>query len=156
MTENYKILIKRLDGFIRKYYKNQLLKGGLYFIAALFIFYLVLTTLEYFGNFGIVVRTVLFYAYLLTNILILIKLVAVPLLKLYRFGRIISHEDAADIIGRHFPEVQDRLLNTLQLKIISEQSTDNIELLQASIDQKILKLKPVPFKLAIDLKKNRK
>lgn len=156
MNENYKILIKRLDEFIRKYYKNQLFKGGLYFIAALLIFYLALNTLEYFGNFGIVVRTVLFYAYLLTNLLILIKLVFIPLLKLYKFGKIISHEDAADIIGKYFPTVQDRLLNTLQLKIISEQSIENIDLIEASIDQKILELKPVPFKLAIDLKKNRK
>ncbi len=156
MTENYKILIKRLDGFIRKYYKNQLLKGGLYFIATALIFYLVLNTLEYLGNFGIIVRTVLFYAYLLTNILILVRLVIIPLLKLYKYGKIISHEDAADIIGKHFPVVQDRLLNTLQLKKISEQSTENIALVEASIDQKIIKLNPVPFKLAINLKENRK
>lgn len=156
MNENYKILIRRLDEFIRKYYKNQLIKGGLYFVAAALLFYLVLNTLEYFGNFGIGGRTALFYLYLLTNLVILGKLVIIPLLKLYKYGKIITHEDAANIIGKHFPEVQDRLLNTLQLKKISEQSNENIELLEASIDQKILKLRPVPFKLAIDLRQNRK
>jgi hypothetical protein len=156
MSDNYKILIKRLDEFIRKYYTNQLLKGGLYFIAVSLVFYLILNTLEYFGNFGISVRTILFYAYLLTNIAILIKLVFIPLLKLNKYGKIISHEDAAKIIGKHFPEVQDRLLNTLQLKKISEESRENLELLEAGINQKIIKLKPVPFKLAIDLKENRR
>jgi len=57
---------------------------------------------------------------------------------------------ASGIIGDYFPEVSDKLLNVLQLKDNPIQS----ELLLASIEQKSLELSPVPFKLAINFKKN--
>ena len=65
----------------------------------------------------------------------------------------LSHAEAASIIGTHFTEVSDKLLNTLQLKDADGGSKDLIE---ASIQQKVEELKPVPFQLAIDFKKNRK
>ncbi|WP_313791221.1 hypothetical protein [Lacinutrix neustonica] len=56
------------------------------------------------------------------------------------------------MIGSHFPEVSDKLLNVLQLNTASTQS----ELLLASINQKSEELRPIPFKLAINFKKNLK
>lgn len=58
--------------------------------------------------------------------------------------------DSSKIIGNHFPEVQDKLLNILQLKRESEET----ELILASIDQKAKELQPIPFKKAINFKKN--
>src|SRR5690606_35900793 len=52
--------------------------------------------------------------------------------------------------GRHFPEVNDKLLNVLQL----HESNAPSELLLASIEQKSAELSPIPFKLAINFKKN--
>ncbi|MCX6269753.1 MAG: hypothetical protein NTU44_00765 [Bacteroidetes bacterium] len=156
MKDNYNILITKLDEFIRKYYKNQLIRGGLYSIAALVLFFLLTNTLEYFGHFEPLARTILFYLYLAGNLAILIKLVVVPLTKLLRIGKIISHEEAARIIGIHFTNVQDRLLNTLQLKQMMDFHPDNTDLIEASIDQKISSLRPVPFQAAIDLNQNRK
>lgn len=72
-----------------------------------------------------------------------------------KLGEIISHKEAANIIGKHFPNVKDKLLNTLQLK----QQQHNIqeqELIKASIQQKTDELKPVPFTDIIQLSKNRK
>lgn len=159
MPDSYSILIQKLDEFTRKYYKNQLIKGGLYCLALLLIFYLVVNLFEYFGHFGITARTIIFYIYLLLNILILWKFVIVSLLKLYKIGKLISDEFAAEIIGKHFTEVRDKLLNTLQLKQLAENSelrTQNYELIRASIDQKISGLRPVPFASAIDLSVNKK
>ncbi|MHC1706753.1 MAG: DUF4175 family protein [Bacteroidales bacterium] len=156
MKDNYDILIRKLDEFIRKYYKNQLIKGAIYSIAALVIFFLITNALEYFGNFTPVFRTILFYLYLLGNLVILITLIIIPLARLYRIGPVISHEQAAVIIGHHFPGVQDRLLNTLQLKQMQDFNPEHTDLIEASIDQKINHLKPVPFQTAIDLKQNRK
>jgi hypothetical protein len=58
--------------------------------------------------------------------------------------------------GTHFKEVSDVLLNTLQLNSLAAETTQQEELILASINQKVEKLKPIPFATAIDLSKNRK
>ncbi|HWB64673.1 MAG TPA: DUF4175 family protein, partial [Chitinophagales bacterium] len=78
-----------------------------------------------------------------------------PLLRYYRLGKIISYEQAAAIIGDHFTEVKDKLLNILQLHH-NAQAVPSPTLLFAAIDQKAVELKPVDFSFAIDLAKNRR
>ena len=156
MKNAYDILIQKLDKFIRKFYKNQLIKGGIYTLSLLLIFFLLVDILEYFGRFNVLTRTFIFYIYLLVNALIIGKYIVIPLLKLYKFGRIISHEQAAVIIGKHFNNVNDKLLNTLQLKKLSDIVEQDSSLLMAGIDQKIHELEPVPFHSAISFKVNRK
>ncbi len=156
MADNYSILIYKLDEFIRKYYRNRLIRGGIYCAAALFIFYISITLLEYIGHFGIIARTVLFYSFVFLNLSIIIYYFIIPLLKLFKIGKVISHEQAAEIIGNHFTDVSDKLLNTLQLKKLEEENLASAALITASIDQKIIQLKPVPFVMAIDLRRNRK
>jgi hypothetical protein len=102
------------------------------------------------------VRTVLFYLFILTSLFVFLKYIVIPLSKLYKLGQLISYEEAANIIGKHFSNVQDRLLNVLQLQANSQQSTTNNQLIEASIDQKIKELKPVPFTNAVDLSENKK
>ena len=156
MGESYNILIKKLDEFIRKYYKNHLIRGGIYCAAMLLGFFLIFNILEYFGHFGIAARTVLFYLYIFLTLFILWGFVFVSLLKLFKIGKVISDEFAAEIIGKHFTEVKDKLLNALQLSAISNQHSASDELIKASIDQKIAELKPIPFTSAIDLNVNRR
>ncbi len=156
MIDNYSILISKLDEFIRKYYKNRLLKGGIYTLTALVVFFLLTNSIEYFAHLDPLPRTILFYFYLMLNLGILIWFILVPLFKLYRIGTIISHEKAAAIIGTHFSNVKDRLLNTLQLRQMQDFNPENASLIQASVNQRINELKPVPFSSAIDLKENRK
>ena len=155
MGENFNILLAKLERFTRKYYLNQLLKGGLYFIGIFVLFYLITNLLEYYSYFNTLTRTVVFYVYLGINLGIFWRLILIPLLKLFSIGRRITKEQAASIIGRHFPEVSDKLLNTLQLKDAYE-NHPSLSLVEASIDQKTRELNPVPFLNAIDLKKNRK
>ncbi|MCC6691325.1 MAG: hypothetical protein IT235_07310, partial [Bacteroidia bacterium] len=63
MSTSYSILINKLDEFIRKYYKNQVLRGVLYCTAVALAFYLLVTLTEYFAHFDTGVRTFLFYAF---------------------------------------------------------------------------------------------
>ncbi len=156
MNNNYNILLSKLDAFIRKYYTNRLIRGGLYSIALLGSFFLIFTLLESVAWFSTTVRTALFYSYLAGAVLILVSFVIIPVLKLVRAGKRISHEYAAEIIGNHFPEVKDSLLNILQLNALSYSNTENQELIIAGINQKSDRLRPVPFASAIDLSKNRK
>jgi hypothetical protein len=78
-----------------------------------------------------------------------------PFSKMAKLGKQISHEQAAVIVGKHFPEVSDKLLNILQLRHHAD-SHESRELALASIDQKAAQLSVVPFVSAVDLGKNKK
>jgi len=120
------------------------------------IFFLLVNIAEYFGHFDTGIRTAIFYAYILANAIVIARYIVVPLLKLFKLGKVISHDEAAEIIGKHFSDVSDKLLNALQLKRLLEEERKESDLLLASIDQKISKLNPVPFQSAIDLSLNKK
>jgi hypothetical protein len=148
------LIVKKLDTFIRKYYRNRLIKGVLYSVFLLLSFFLLLTSLEFFGYNSILVRSILFYSYCVGAIVVIYFFIALPLLKLCRLTKTISYKEAAKIIGEHFPEVKDKLLNLLQLNEIADSQTSS--LIQASIEQKTQQLSPIPFVKAIDLSKNKK
>ena len=155
VKDNYTLLIEKLDGFIRKFYINQLLRGALYTVGAILGLFIVLNLLEYYMYFGTGVRTAMFWSFLLLSGAALYRWVALPLMHYFHLGKVISHEQAATIVGQHFLDVKDKLLNILQLK---QQSNNAIyaELITASIDQKSEAIRLVPFQSAIDLGKNRK
>ena len=156
----YISLIKKLDAFVRKYYRNKAIKGGLVATALLTAGFLILAMMEYFGRFGIMGRTLLFWSFSISVLCVTVWMVMIPLLKLLRLGNIISHEEASEIVGDHFPEVRDKLLNTLQLqKQVDgphQESGVNVDLLIASIDQRTAELNPISFTSAIDLGENSK
>ncbi len=158
---NYNTLIEKLDDFIRKYYKNQLLRGLIYSIGLVLLFFVSVTVLEYYAHFNIAVRTVLFYSFVTATGFVFVKYIAIPVSHLYKLGKIISYAEAANIIGKHFTNVQDKLLNVLQLQqqvehTVYEPPTPHSELIEASINQKTKELKPIPFTSAVDFTENRK
>tara|TARA_R110001592_G_C13181791_1_gene751009 strand:+ start:2153 stop:5506 length:3354 start_codon:yes stop_codon:yes gene_type:complete len=154
MSNNYQILIQKLDAFIRKYYKNRLLKGGIYSLALILGLFVLLTVVEYFAQFNTVGRTVIFYSFFAIATYILVQYIFIPISKLYKFGKVINHQQAAEIIGRHFIDVKDKLTNVLQLQEMAIDKSN--ALLIAGIDQKSVELKPIPFTDAVDLKENLK
>ncbi|MCC7533871.1 MAG: hypothetical protein IT246_08030 [Bacteroidia bacterium] len=149
------LLLAKLDAFIRKYYKNQLLRGGVFFVLLLSISGLVVLLLEYFGQYGTVVRTVFFYSVFALALLGLYQFILIPVLGMFRLGKTLSYEQASLIIGKHFPLVKDKLVNTLQLQNIANELHDN-NLLIAAIHQKTNQLKPVSFTDAVSFKPNLK
>ena len=155
MQANQNILLLKLDEFIRKYYKNQLIRGLLYSLGLLVGAFLFVVVAEYFAEFGTTIRTSLFYAFLGLCTYILAKYIITPVLKLNKLGSIISYDQAAAIIGIHFNSINDKLLNTLQLQRHSG-SILSSDLLEASIHQKMEELKPIPFTAAINLNENKR
>ncbi|MBK8568404.1 MAG: DUF4175 domain-containing protein [Saprospiraceae bacterium] len=154
--DNYQLLIEKLDQFIRKYYVNQLIRGSLYSLALLLLLFLGLNFLEYHFYFKPGTRQALFFSFVGISGVALAIWVALPLLHYFRLGKVISHEKAASIIGDHFTDVKDKLLNILQLKSQADTNTVSRDLILASINQKSEEVKPVPFQRAIDLAQNRK
>ena len=154
--DNYSLLIEKLDGFIRKFYINQLLRGSLYTVGAVLGLFILLNVLEYYLYFGTGVRTAMLWGFLGLSGVALYRWVAVPLMHYFHLGKLISHEQAALIIGNHFTDVKDKLLNILQLKNQASNNAIYADLINASINQKSEEIKLVQFKAAIDLQKNRK
>jgi len=153
-NNNYELLIGKINTFIRKYYLNNLLRGLIFLGAGLFSAYVVIALSEYFGNFNTLFRTILFYFFILLNLSLLGWLVIPSLLAWLKLGKTLTHDEAAGIIGKHFTGVNDKLLNTLQLKKQAGIDPKHRELIEASIDQKIELLKPVSFPSAINIREN--
>ncbi len=143
-----------LDAFIHKYYKNLLVRGVLYAVGIVVTLFLVAVLLEHFGWLSPLGRGIIFWTGLTAVAAVVGWLVVRPLLKMAGHGKRISHADAARIIGHHFPEVSDKLLNLLQL-MDGEDYFDS-DLLLAAVEQKTAELRPVPMLKAIDLRKNRR
>ncbi len=153
--DNYRLLVEKLDQFIRKYYINQLIRGALYSVGLILVLFLTMSLLEYNFYFNSAVRKGLVYGFIGLSGLALARWIFVPLLHYFHLGKLISHEQAASIIGDHFTGVKDKLLNVLQLRNQSDTAA-NKELILASINQKSDEIKLVPFKSAINLSQNRK
>lgn len=152
---NYTLLLQKLEEFRRKFYVNQLIRGLLFSLAVLLGGYLIISVLEYRYYFPPFVRQVMVYGGLVLGGVWLYVWILRPLLHYFRLGKVLDNAEAARLIGAHFPEVQDRLLNILQLRQQAGAESEDA-LLFASIHQKIEAIRPVPFSLAIDLKGNRK
>ena len=118
--------------------------GLLYFIFTVFI--------EYFLWLKPLSRTILFWLFIVVEVGLVTFYIFLPLLKIIGLKKGIDSKTASKIIGNHFPEVSDKLLNMLQLK----EANLNSELIEASIEQKSAELQPIPFKKAIEYSKNKK
>jgi len=152
-NNTYHIILQKIDAFIRKYYKNQLIKGALLSITAIGSYFILAAVLEYYGNFSSTVRGGLFFGFVGITLFFLSKYIALPLMKLNKLGDVISHQEAAKVIGNHFSNVKDKLINILQLNEQVNQQPQT-ELLLASIEQKTTELNPIPFSAAIDIREN--
>ena len=148
-------MIEKIERFARKYYLNRLVQGVLVGAALWIVFYLLVNALEYFSWFSSKVRFALLLLLALGSAFVLVYYFVVPLLHLIRFRKKMSHEQAALLIGRFFPDIKDKLLNTLQLADAADADPEN-ELLLATIEQRTQRLTPVRFTDAVDLKANLK
>lgn len=151
---NYDLLIGKLDTFIRKYYINQLIKGALLSLGLILILFLAFNLLEHFYYFDKGTRKLLFFSFIGVSAIALLFWVLLPAMHFFKLGKTINHTQAASIIGDHFTDVKDKLLNILQLKE-QARTIGQKELIEASINQKSSAISPVPFKTAIDLRKNK-
>ena len=145
-------ITQKLRQFSLKFYTNELIRGSILFLSFGIIYLFFILFIEYFLWLKPLSRTILFWIFIFVELLLLTKFILFPVFKIVGLQKGISFEESSKIIGRHFPEVGDKLLNILQLKQQSSQS----DLLLASINQKSASLQPIPFVKAIDYSKNKK
>ena len=146
------IIYSKLESFIKKYYLNELIKGSILFIGLGLLYFIVTLSIEYFLWLPILGRTLLFWSFIVVEFFLLIRFICFPIFKLFKLAKGINYDDASRIIGNHFEEVKDVLLNFLQLSSQAQPS----ELLIASIEQKANNLHPIPFSNAVSFSTNTK
>jgi len=139
-------LSSKLRSFKQKYYRFLVLQGLLQFLAqslivlAFFIFITVYVSLnpaqKVWLSYG-------FYTLLLSSFIYWLGPV---ILAIAGLRNSLTNNKAAQLIGEHFSEIKDQLLNTLQLQSISDKS--DLEL--AAVQQKLQHLEHFNFKLAIN------
>lgn len=145
-------ILENIERFVRKYYLNQFIRGLLMTAGITGIIFIALVITEYFGYLDTGWRTVLFFAYLLIAAVLLLIFTIIPLFRYKKIGRTINEEDAARFIGRHFSDIADRLLNTLQLIKIGRELDSDGGLLKASIIQRTKDLRIFKFENAVSIK----
>lgn len=142
---------QKLQAYRKKFYLNRMIRGGVILLLLLSSLFIGFVVFEAFLWLSPGVRTALFYTLLASAAGVAGAMIIYPATKYFAIGPSISDEEAARLIGKHFPEVDDKLLNLLQL---NGQSTADDALLRAAIEQKTAELQPVPFAAAVNLQPN--
>ena len=128
----------------------MLIKGGVLFFAFGLLFFIGISGIEYFLWLNSSGRFLLFLLWICFFLFIFIRYLCIPLFYLFKLKKGINAKEASVLIGKHFPEVGDKLYNLLDL----EEDTNRSELLLASIEQRSKNLKPIPFVNAINFKES--
>ncbi len=145
-------IIANLNAYKRKFYQNQLLKGIIILTASLLSAYLLVNSVAYIANFNTAIRAILFFSFILFTGIVSYKWILDPIGKLFAIKKQLSDEEAARQIGSYFPEISDKLINTLQLRKISGYN----DLVAASIKQRADRIGVISFTEAINLGENKK
>lgn len=150
--DNFKNIRAKLQAFIKKYYFNELIKGLLLFFSIGVLYFIFTLFVEYFLWLKPIGRSLLFWLFVFVEVALFVGYIVFPITQILGLKKGISEVEASKIIGNHFTEVKDKLLNMLQLN----ESLQNSELIEASIEQKSKELQPIPFKRAVEFTKNKK
>ena len=144
MNRFEKNIVLKLNHFIKEYYRNELIKGLLISLLLLVLLALVFIFSEYFFGFNSWVRGFMFYSFIGVSSFVVIQYILFPIFGLLGLKNDLTSEKAAKLIGDFFPEVSDKLLNSIQL-----QQAEQSDLVLATISKKEEELRPFNFEMAI-------
>ncbi len=151
MTENFNILVNKLNSFKLKYYLFQLVKGTVISVILLITLFTVFSVVEYFVYLSSDLRKLCFFGYIIFGTLLFLQFVGSPLLRLLNILKPIDLKSSTVLIQTHFPGIQDKLLNIIELADLKENEYSS-DIILASIDQKINELKVFDFKEAVQFR----
>lgn len=146
----YQDILVKLEGFIKRFYTKQLIKGIFLFLTLGTLFWIAITSFEYLLWLDNSWRLTLFVLFIVVEAFLLYRYVIVPILYLLKIWKGIDNKVASKLIGKHFPDVEDKLLNLLELSENPQKS----DLLVASIEQRAANLGPVPFAEAVNFRES--
>ena len=152
MSNQTKEVEEKIAAFRKKYYLNLFLRGTILSLTLLLAYFLLASLIEYNLWLGKGIRLSLFIVFFGIVGYCLFRFLRAPL-TWWLSGSGIGKEQSAKMIGQHFPTIQDRLLNFLQLSSIT---TNRSVLVEASLEQKALVFQSLSFDSIIDLRENKR
>lgn len=151
MTDNFNILIHKLNIFKRKYFFFSFLRGVLINLSVTIIIYLLFSFIEYFAYLPSTARIFLFYSFIILIVTLFSTFILIPIFRILNISKQISYKKLNHLIIAHFPDIKDKLLNIIELSELKDNNYSN-EIIIASIDQKIKEIKIFDFQNAISFK----
>ena len=149
---SFELIRQKLEQFIKKYYISSLIRGSILFVAIGLLYLLATLLVEHFLWLNTTGRSILFWSFVAVELFLFGRFILQPLLQLLKLKKGLDEEQASRIIGDHFSDVDDKLVNLIQLR----RSAAHSDLILASIEQRSKALSPIPFPKAINLKANLK
>lgn len=156
-TDYYKRTEKKLDATKRRMYLLDALAGLFIAIGTFALATTLFAVLEHFGNFPSAVRLI-FYGMIWLSLIVPFGIFSIPpLMKLLGISNGIQFDELALRIGFYYPDVQDKLSNSLQL-VARSKSLEGISrsLIEASFQDAYKVSEGKDFNIIIDKKKTRR
>ncbi len=150
----YLSLTKKLDQFIDKYYRIEVLKGVFITSAMTLVILFLLIFLEETFNFSSIGRSILFFGSLTLLIVAIFFQIILPLLRSLRLLNRMNYKQAAVHVNKHVPGIADQLINVIELK--ENNAVFNNSLLEASIIKKSLTVLKFDLLSPLNLKQYKK
>ena len=91
--DEFKNIQSKLEGFIKKYYTNELIKGAILFFAIGLLYFLCTLFIEYVLWLNSTFRTILFWLFIGVELALIVKFIAIPIAKLFKLQEGINYED---------------------------------------------------------------
>jgi hypothetical protein len=130
----------------------MLVKGVVLFLALGLVSFALIMAVEYYLWLNSNGRLILLLVLVGIELFLMFRYILTPLFYLFKLKKGITYKQASLLIGKHFPEVNDKLYNLLELL----EDKNRSELLLASIEQRSYALSVVPFAKAVAFKDNLK
>ncbi len=124
---------------------------GVFIIVSSLVF-LALVVAEFLFRFNSVVRTVLFFSWVVVSVLVLLSRVALPIFQITKLKGREYYESAAAKVASYFPEIGDELLNSLQLVTVNSGFTSQA-FINKAFDRVYNRVKNIDFGSAVSFSK---
>jgi hypothetical protein len=151
MGEGIDSIYRNLASFRRKYYLNLFIRGSILTLSLVLVYLIIAALLEYNLWMSKGARLLVFSSFFLLVVFCLYRFLKLPI-RWWIYKKGLDQEQSARLIGTHFPTINDRLLNLIQLAVRDGQT----DLMKAGIAQKSGSMAGIAFESAIDLRDNRR
>jgi hypothetical protein len=151
MSDNFNIVENKLRQFKIRYHLHELYKGIIYFLLTSLIAFVLISVLEYLNYFNTQIRKIIFFGGLIFFLLLFIRFIIIPFLKLLFRKFQIDNLKVNSLIINIIPELKDKLINLIELRKLKN-SAYSYDILNASVQQKTSELRPYNLLKAISYK----
>ncbi|MBC6401237.1 MAG: hypothetical protein GDA37_09545 [Ekhidna sp.] len=152
--DKYKTILQKIAAYKSRFYRKQVIIGAFSSLILNVCLFFLFSFIEYKLWLDSYSRAFLLAMLIVFLVFTVSYLVIDPFLKTLKIRKGKDDEDAAKDISLHFPEIEDKLINFLQLK--REASSFDQKLILAALEEKAIEFEKLKFTTAVNFKPVRK